>query len=665
MKHMVLILTLLLTAAFILTGCIDHRNNQTNNPPDEIDVDGGVKDNTNLDAPKTITSTQIVTFECEFSTLDLPKEDTILKNAVYLLEARLENGAVKGRYQYTTLDGESQEHAFRKGHQFMTALQKIISEYDLAQYNGRSVHVSGLPDQYGASLAVKYASKETIDASDNQDNFLSIAVMEELEALFRVENKLNNAQESSPTLLDLTVSEEFESEVINGHFVSIRYPVLTLGYALWDGTYRGAEGYEALSDALDLYNTEIRMDIESQRNYTLRTEAQLADENTPMDLYAAADVYLSRNDNAVVSFWENVTWSTGQTAELTFRRTYNFNAKTGEKLGYTDVFTDLSTLPALLEKEFAEKYPELQSVSGVEAVIADSIEKENGLVCFALSNGGVQFFAEKNPLDGKTQGILHITLLYEDYPYLVRPQYRDTPADFIMELSYGTDTVLPNGTTLCMTWNIPNEESMEIEWNISIDGSLYSETFEGYAPTCHVVYTQNIGYLYLQVPTGDVSKHTNVYKIKENEPVLLSQRNTAMYEEINYHPDRILMVTDDIICAGNIILQPYGLYRIAENGMPRLIEPNTFGLQGSTLRLTGEAEAVLADLMDVSREEGTITLKEGTLLTPYRTDKASYIDFMDETGKICRFAIDKFTDDMILGSNNTLEQLLEPTHGIS
>ena len=65
------------------------------------------------------------------------------------------------------------------------ALQKAVSEHDLAQHNGLSYRVSGLPEDYGATLSVTYASGESIHASHNQDCFLSIDAMEALEALFR------------------------------------------------------------------------------------------------------------------------------------------------------------------------------------------------------------------------------------------------------------------------------------------------------------------------------------------------------------------------------------------------------------------------------------------------------------------------------------------------
>ena len=44
--------------------------------------------------------------------------------------------------------------------------------------------MAGLPDEYGARLDVRYASRESIYANDNQDNFLPLEAMNELLNLF-------------------------------------------------------------------------------------------------------------------------------------------------------------------------------------------------------------------------------------------------------------------------------------------------------------------------------------------------------------------------------------------------------------------------------------------------------------------------------------------------
>ena len=657
MKRMFWIAALLIVAvAVVLTGCARRT------PSEVVDADGGVQNDTSYDAPKTIASTQIIAFSCAFSGFTMDEKDTRLAGRAYQLEAKLENGAVKGSYHaYTRFDGE--KGTFRESHRFMDALQKVVAEHDLAQHNGLSYRVSGLPEGYGALLTVDYASGEHIYASDNQNCFLSIDAMEALEALFYAQI------EPYPTPLDLSIAEEFTMEDVNGCFLSIRYPVLTLGHPHWDGTYRNGQGHDALDAALDAYNMEIRMDQEAMLKYILRLAAEQMTGDGTLEFYSLADVYVTRSDDRVVSFYEARKQYTGLIGEQQFRRAFNFDAKTGKKLAFADVFTDVNDLPDLLAEAFAAADPSLDSADELAARISASIKEEDGIVCFALAKGGVHFFAEKNPLGGPV-GIVHAMFSYWDYPELVKAFYHPAAKTSLTRLEYDMDYVLVDGTPLRMSWDIPAMESEDIEWTVTVNGRTRTEHFYGYPPECWLVQTgsevnlDRRTFLYVDEPAGDVSHSTRVYEVTKGGLSTCGQVDAAIYEELNCNPERLLMVGNDYASSGSAMLMPYGIYCVGEDGLPVLVQEDEFGLMGSTLSLTREVEATLADQYDPGVADGPLPLAAGTLLTPFRTDKESYVDFFDEEGNVCRFAIEDFTDEMNLNGFGTLEELLEPAHGV-
>lgn len=152
-----------------------------------IDADGGVVQSVNTNAPKIIESKQIIIFECKFSTLAFLDLDEEIGNRVYILEARLENEFVNGRYRQRSRFENNVDVKFKAEPSFMECLQRIIEEHNLAKNNGVCVKVNGLPDMYGAKLMVDYASGERIYTSNNQDNFLSVNVMEAMLRLFRTQ----------------------------------------------------------------------------------------------------------------------------------------------------------------------------------------------------------------------------------------------------------------------------------------------------------------------------------------------------------------------------------------------------------------------------------------------------------------------------------------------
>lgn len=395
---------LILIAAMLLTlyGCHEREPIIDPESEPEPEVDGGVQNDSSYDAPKSIASSMIIAFDCEFSGFPMMKEDTPLANHAYHLEARLPNGAVKGTYAVRT-SYDHEKLFFNADHSFMRELQKVVDAYDLAQYNGLSHHVSGLPDMYGAHLHIVYASGESIYASDNQDCFLPIAALEDLERLFR-------RYIHSPRI---SVEEVIYTEEHGNSTLSIRYPKILLD----------APDKPLLAAAFDRYNTQICGDQKSTLNYTLRYAADHMGANAPSELYSHANICITRQDARVVSFYEELAQEIGILDHLDYRRTFNFDGVTGEQLGYADVFTSPESLAPLLAEAFTTIEPNLSPIYMVEDTISASVYSEDGLICFALAQDGVHFFAERNPLGGDV-GLLHVTLSYDDHPDLIKAYYR-------------------------------------------------------------------------------------------------------------------------------------------------------------------------------------------------------------------------------------------------
>jgi len=139
------------------------------------DVDGGVRKRFDSNAPKTIDCTKIVDFVCVFSTLTIADEPD-LERSVFTLEANTVNASYKSR---------SEEFVFSTPSAFMEELQSIVSEYDFAQFNGITYHVSGLPDMFGATVSVKYESGECIYSANNQDLFIPLDAIKKMLMLFK------------------------------------------------------------------------------------------------------------------------------------------------------------------------------------------------------------------------------------------------------------------------------------------------------------------------------------------------------------------------------------------------------------------------------------------------------------------------------------------------
>ena len=125
---------------------------------DTDEIDGGVQHSVDTNAPKTITSTQIISFHCEFSTTNLAINNSPAAGRYHTLHAEQSNGNYEARGGGTVYD----ERKFIPDKAFFDTLQQIVAKYDFAQYNGQFYTVSGLPPDHGAKLDIQYGSGESI-----------------------------------------------------------------------------------------------------------------------------------------------------------------------------------------------------------------------------------------------------------------------------------------------------------------------------------------------------------------------------------------------------------------------------------------------------------------------------------------------------------------------
>lgn len=177
MSRIITSIILLMTMGF--SGCGFPRRNTDN-------IDGGVVTrNSGEDSPKVIESTDIISFNCELSFIaTVFDEENELEGKVYKMSAALEDDKVKAKIDWHDRSGNGDKAVFEADVSFMSKLQEIVSKYNLAQHNGYSHRVSGLPDMYGECIDIKYASGESIYASDNQSGFLKAEAAMELINLF-------------------------------------------------------------------------------------------------------------------------------------------------------------------------------------------------------------------------------------------------------------------------------------------------------------------------------------------------------------------------------------------------------------------------------------------------------------------------------------------------
>ena len=149
-------------------------------PPDEPIPPGGTTEYYDPDAAKTIGSDEITSFLCTVSllTVELPEGSALQPPRYEFRAERTESGV------NCSCESAAGSREFTADGAFLEKLQSIVKTHELAQYNGIYSETHGLPDDFGATLRVEYASGERISAFRNNDMYLPLAAVEELAQLF-------------------------------------------------------------------------------------------------------------------------------------------------------------------------------------------------------------------------------------------------------------------------------------------------------------------------------------------------------------------------------------------------------------------------------------------------------------------------------------------------
>ncbi len=175
-KTMIVAMVILMAALFGLFSCTK--------PDPEPEVCGGRTVHADEAAPKSIHSTELQMFSCNFSPesslgFDVPGR--------YFFKAQLaEDGMVTASYEF-------QEHNsdfvvipfdFLADPFFMQKIDAVVKSSDILSHNGLSEATSGIAPGYGCDVAARYASGEYISLHSNSSNYIDLATCGKLIDLF-------------------------------------------------------------------------------------------------------------------------------------------------------------------------------------------------------------------------------------------------------------------------------------------------------------------------------------------------------------------------------------------------------------------------------------------------------------------------------------------------
>lgn len=453
----------------------------------------------------------------------------------------------------------------------------------------------------------------------------------------------------TPKILDITVREDATFENVDGCFVETRSDFLALGCPDWDGEILGVDTFPKLAERLKgLEEDMLFRQIEEHKN--LMETAPYSDEE---EIYFRSDTIVTRNDSAVVSFYNHIDYYDGYGGQEWLA--VNIDPETGQELQMEDVFTDLNALSVWLAEELQAVYPDLQEEADLAEQIRMMYDEE---MEFALSYGFVHFFFQEYVLPYSFGGN-HVVLSLAEHPELVQGSYGVTPESYMLQMEYGTEILKQDGKKLRMDWVMDGDWSESVIWSMDVDGKIYTEEFYGYAPqNGYLIHKNGKDYFYLQEPAGDISTATNVYEVRSGVKKV-GKADLGMHSLVNLNPERMLMDVNDILFMDGMHFAPYGLFCVDKEGIPVSVKGSEYGVYGSSVVAKETFRIYMTDPRDASVEEGFTTVAGQLAMKAFRTDMETYMDFLTEDGRAIRLTIDGWNDEMELYGGSLLTDVVE------
>ncbi|MBQ3934174.1 MAG: hypothetical protein II715_00005 [Clostridia bacterium] len=219
---------------------------------------GGTHETLDTKAPKEILSEDMILFDVT-SALGLCKRDGTEteeeKKLGFVSAFAVPDGNGRGFLLYLTTGEYARKRAPKKSawafvrKDVFPSLVSLVKECGLAKENGHHSQTAGLPENFGGSISVRYASGETISVSNNQSPVLR------RETAFRIVRLFEEAMRGEKAVLpDLSDLSEicYEENRENGGYTKARLTILPDG----SGVVRSSSKY----DGPEIYDNEHPME---------------------------------------------------------------------------------------------------------------------------------------------------------------------------------------------------------------------------------------------------------------------------------------------------------------------------------------------------------------------------------------------------------------------
>ena len=414
--------------------------------------------------------------------------------------------------------------------------------------------------------------------------------------------------------------------------------------------------YPALSEALQKHYSE-KLAEASHKIHTQNAELAARDYADHPDHFwgpytSEVSLQVRRADNAAVSLLKQDVEYTGGAHPISFYSGTTFDTESSQPLKLTDVVTDVSVLPEILESILKAKYPGV-SFFDLKNDLKSASEQDGSGFSWTLDYQGITFYFSPYELASYADGLLTATIPFAARPELIQESYTQVPETYTVffhpwqPLNYDLDDD-GDMEEITVSGN-PDEYGTVTQLQIRIDDrTFHFDTYAFSLDPCLVHTRDGRDYLYVKSSSDNDYECLLVYDLEGDDVSAVgSMDGTGFYgipgsgnssvTELPANPDSFTLST-----RLNMLSTTTGkrTYRIGTDGMP---EPKEAYYQISadiTLTAKKDLSAAMIDPDNGKVLDSQFIVPKGEKLRLYHTDNQTYMDMILDDGRVCRFQTD-------------------------
>ena len=211
--------------------------------------------------------------------------------------------------------------------------------------------------------------------------------------------------------------------------------------------------------------------------------------------------------------------------------TVNYNSSDGKELNLSDVADE--GIYKVLTDELKASYPSVKFVHDTESKLKEGLSKQgwDSKASWALSYDGIIFYIQKDLVSADGAGVLVYSVSFNEHKDIIKQSYTSKPESYIYPIFVNANYPIKIGDKV-VRLSVSTDDANDYETVVNIDlaGKKNSVQYMYTPSNMHLINVKGDMFMLIQVPVGDVSYFTDVFKLDDNGVLELNEVEQAVAE---------------------------------------------------------------------------------------------------------------------------------------